>query len=311
MKNILIAFLTMMCSLATAGTITFVVPYPAGGDTDVLARIFATKYTELTGKSTVVENRVGASGIIGFNYVKSAPNDGSVIALVPSTFVTAPYFFSAATYDPLNDFTPIMQLGGHGFFIIANSSTGIKTVKELIAANKQGKINNYGSPGVGTPQNILGEMFNLKAGTNITHIPFKGNAEIVNNMLNNTVDITINSALAFRPHVESGRMTIIASAGAQRSPLYPDVPTLAEQGIPGIEFESWLGFVGPKGMSTATVNEFNRVFNEIIKLPDVQERLKTLAMIPAGSSPSAFRQKIANNQKKFSAISKSLNIKAQ
>lgn len=311
MKKLIFALLMTIGSFAAANTITFVVPYPAGGDTDVLARLFATKYTELTGKTTVVENRVGASGIIGFNHVKNSPNDGSVIALVPSTFVTAPHFFPAATYDPLNDFTPIMQLGGHGFFVIVNSDTGIKNVKDLIAANKNGKVTAYGSPGVATPQNILGELFNLHAKTDLTHIPFKGNAEIVTNMLNNSVSVTLNSVLAFRPHVESGKMTIIASAGAERSPLYPAVPTLKEQGISGVEFESWLGFIGPKGMSASTVNEFNRTFNQIIQQPDVQERLKKLAMIPAGSSPEMFREKISTNQKKFSNISRTVNIKIQ
>lgn len=312
MKKLLLAFLMLISSFAFANQqLTIVVPYPAGGDTDVLARLFASKYTEMTGKAAVVENRVGASGIIGFNYVSKAPNDGTVIALVPSTFVTVTYFYPAAKYDPLNDFSPIMLLAGQGFFLVVNSDTGIKTVKELVEANKKGKITAYGTPGVATPQNILGEMFNQSAKTNLTHIPFKGNSEIVNNMLNKTVDVTLNSMLPFIPHVESGKMNVIGVASSHRSPLFPNVPTLSEQGVPGLDFESWLGFVGPKGMSQEKVMEINRTLNEIIKQPDVQERLKKLAMIPNGSSPQVFKDRIANNQKKFDKIANTLNIKAE
>lgn len=311
MKKLLLTFLIMINSIAFANQLTIVVPFPAGGDTDILARIFATKYREMTGVPTVVENRVGASGIIGFNYISKAPNDGTVIGLVPSTFVTATYFFPAAKYDPLNDFSPIMQLSGHGFFLVVNSDTGIKTVKDLIEANKQGKVKAYGTPGVATPQNILGEMFNINAKTTLIHIPFKGNSEVINNMLNKTVDVSINTMLPFIPHVESGKISVIGVASPQRSPLYPNVPTLAEQGVRGIEFESWLGFVGPKGMSTEKVNELNKIFNEIIKQPDVQERLKKLAMLPIGSSPQVFVNRIQNNQNKFNNIAHTFNIKAE
>ncbi len=311
MKKLLFTLLMMLSSLSFANQLTIIVPYPPGGDTDVLARLFATKYTEVTGKPAVVENKVGASGIIGFNYVSKAPADGSIIALVPSTFVTATYFYPAAKYDPLNDFSPIMLLGGHGFFVIVNSDTGVKTVKELIEANKKGTVRAYGSPGVATPQNILGEMFNLNAKTTLTHVPFKGSSEVVNNMLNKTVDVSLNSLLPFIPHIESGKMNVIGIASSNRSPLYPNVPTLAEQGVPGIEFESWLGFVGPKGMSTEKVNEFNQIFNDIIKQPEVQERLKKLAMVPSGSSPQKFKDRIINNQQKFNKIAHTLNIKVE
>lgn len=311
MKKLLFTLLMMVSSLTFANQLTIVVPFPAGGDTDVLARIFATKYREMTGTPVVVENRVGASGIIGFNYISKAPNDGTVIGLVPSTFVTAPFFFPAAKYDPLNDFSPIMQLSGHGFFLFVNSDTGIKSVKDLVEANKQGKVKAYGSPGVATPQNILGEMFNNNAKTSLTHIPFKGNSEVITNMLNKTVDVSLNTMLPFIPHVESGKISVIGVASAQRSPLYPNVPTLAEQGVRGIEFESWLGFVGPKGMSSDKVNELNKTFNEIINQPDVQERLKKLAMSPVGSSPQVFINRIQNNQNRFNNIANTLNIKVE
>ena len=311
MKKILLILSMMLSTMTFANQLTIVVPYPPGGDTDVLARLFAAKYIEVTGKPAVVENRVGASGIIGFNYVSKANNDGSIIALVPSTFVTAPYFNPAAKYDPLNDFSPIMLLGGHGFFVIVNSDTGVKTVKELIDANKKGLVRAYGSPGIATPQNILGEMFNQAANTNLTHVPFKGSAEVVNNMLNKTVDVSLNSLLPFIPHIESGKMNVIGIASSQRSSLFPNVPTLNEQGISGIEFESWLGFVGPKGMSNEKVTELNQVFNDIIRQPDVQERLKKLAMIPTGSTPQRFRDRISNNQVKFNKIANTLNIKAE
>lgn len=290
--------------------LTIIVPFPPGGDTDILARLFALKYSERTGRTTIVENKPGAAGIIGFMQISKSVSDGSVIGLVPSTLTTAPYFNpEAAKYDPKTDFVPIMQLTGHGMFIAVNSDTNVRTVSELVDAIKKGRITAYGTPGIASPQNILGEMFKNATNTDVTHVPFKGNAEVVNALMNNTIQLTFNTSLPLLGLVESGKINLIANAGVRRSNLHPNVPTLEEQGIKGVEFESWLGFVGPKDMDSKIAMELNLAFNDIIKQPDVQDRLRRLAMNPIGSSTASFKDRIAKDSDKFLRISKEVNIR--
>lgn len=292
--------------------LTVIVPYPPGGDTDILARLFATKYTEKTGRATVIENKPGAAGVIGFMNISKSPNDGTVIGLVPSTLATAPYFNpNAAKYDPKTDFVPILQLTGHGMYIAVNADTGVKTVADLIEANKAGKIKAYGTPGVASPQNIFGELFKQTTKTDITHVPFKGNAEVMNALMNNTIQVTFNTSLPLLALVDAGKVNIIANAGTKRSSMHPNVPTLAESGIKGVDFESWLGFVGPKDMDPKIALEYNLVLNEIMRQPDVQERLKKLAMNPVGSTPANFRDRISKDSDKFLRLSKQLDIKIE
>lgn len=288
-----------------------VVPFPPGGDTDILARLFATEYTAKTGRTTVVDNRPGAAGIIGFNYLTKVNPNGNTIGLVPSTLATAPYFSSAAKYDPVKDFTPIMQLIGHGMFIAVSSNTGIKNIPELIDAIKSGRITTYGTPGVASPQNIFGEMFKKETKTEMVHIPFRGNADVINNLLSGTIQLTFNTALPLLPQVEAGKVTILAIAGSKRSAMFPTVPSLEEYNLKGLDFESWLGFVGPKDMDPSVVQELNAAFNDIIKQPQVQERLRKLAMMPVGSSPNVFRNRILKDSEKFSRVSKDIDIRAE
>jgi tripartite-type tricarboxylate transporter receptor subunit TctC len=292
--------------------LVFIVPYPAGGDMDIIARMFATEYTVKTGRVTVVENKPGAAGVIGFTQIAKSRNDGTVIGIVPSTIVTAPYFNpNAVRYDPKTDFVPILQVTSHNMHISVNADSGVKTINDLIEANKSGKITAYGTPGVASPQNIFGEVFKKATGTNMIHVPFKGNAEVVNSFINNTIQMTFNTSLPMQSFIDSGKIIVIASTGSKRSATYPNVPTLAEQGIKGIEFESWAGFVGPKDMSPKIANELNSVFLEIMKQPDVHDRLKKLSMTPSGSTASSFRDKIHRDADKFQKISKEIDIKAE
>lgn len=309
-KVILGMFIALFSTLSLAKTpLTIVVGYPPGGDTDVLARLVAVKLAPLLDKPVIVENRVGAAGSIASNYVSSATGDGSIIMFAPSTFSTAPIVNQNIKYNPITDFTPIMQLSGHGMFAVVNTSTGINNIKELISANKDGRVQHFGSPGVGTPMHVLGEMFNRAASTNITHIPFKGNADIINNMLGNQIGFTWITLLPVIPHIDAGKMTVIGVASNKRSSFYPNVPTLAEQGIKDVEIESWLGFLGPKEMSKETANEINRRLNEVIAMPDVKDKLKSLAMIPVGSTPELFKETLRKDNAKYTRVIKMAGIK--
>lgn len=311
MKKVIVgALIALFATLSAAKTpLTIVVGYPPGGDTDVLARLVAVKLAPLLDKPVIVENRIGASGSIASNYVSAATGDGSIIMLAPSTFATAPIVNRNIKYNAITDFTPIMQLSGHGMFAVVNSNTGIKNIVELVAASKDGRVRHFGSPGVGTPMHVLGEMFNRAANVDITHIPFKGNADIVNNMLGNQISFTWITLLPVIAQVDAGKMTVIGIASNKRSPFYPNVPTLAEQGIKDVEVESWLGFLGPKEMTKETANEINRRLNEVMAMPEVKDKLKSLAMIPVGSTPEVFKETLRKDTAKYTQVIKSTGIK--
>lgn len=320
MKFIYNLFFIFLAALLTTSTLanqkqaplTFIVPFPPGGDTDIVTRMFATEYTEKTGRVTVVENRPGAAGVIGFMAIAKSPNDGTVIGIAPSTLASAPYFNpKAAKYDPKTDFTPILQVTGHGMHIAVNSELGVKNIRELIEANKSGKIKAYGTPGVASPQNIFGEVFKQATGTDMIHVPFKGNAEVANSMSNNTVQMVFNTSLPVQSLIDAGKVTVIASTGSKRSHSHPNVPTLAEQGVREIEIESWLGFIGPKDMDPKFVNELNTILHDIMKKPDVQEKLRKLSITPSGSTPGNFRDKIYRDADRFQRLSKQLDIKIE
>lgn len=320
MRNIMKLFVFLIASVLMLNVayaeqkqpLTIIVPYPPGGDTDIMARLFATKYTEKTGRTTVIENKPGAAGVIGFMHISKSPNDGTVIGVVPSTLTTAPYFNpTAAKYDPKTDFTPILQLTGHGMYIAVNADSGVKTVADLIEANKAGKVKAYGTPGVASPQNIFGELFKQTTKTDMLHVPFKGNAEVTNALMNNTIQVTFNTSLPLLALVDAGKVNIIANAGTKRSTMHPNVPTLAEQGVKGVDFESWIGFVGPKDMDPKIASEYNLVLNEILRQPEVQDRMKKSAMHPVGSTPANFRDRIAKDSDRFQRLSKQLDIKVE
>ncbi len=312
MRKIIISlFLCLLPILSFGKTpLTILVGFPPGGDTDVLARLFASRLTTVMNRPVVVENKVGASGSIAARELLASPADGSVIMLVPSTFVTAPLVNSNIKYS-VEDFTPIMQISGHGMVAVVNSNTGVKNIKDLIAANKEKKITSFGSPGIGTPMHILGEMFNKTVGTDITHIPFKGNSDIVTNMLGNQISFTWITLLPVISHVNADKMTVIGIASPKRSPFYPNVPTLAEQGIKDVEVDSWLGFVGPKNISKEVLTDLNTKLNEVLKMPDVKERLQAMAMSPVGDSSEAFKDKLKRDTDKYSRVVKNLGIKIE
>lgn len=315
MKTLFTFLLSLLISLSAISAqppITIVVAYPPGGDTDVLARLFAEKLSVKLSRPVIVENRPGASGAIGTIHVSKSSPTGDILLLAPSTLVTLPLVNpQGAKYNPVTDLTPIMQLSGYGMFAVINSNTGIKTIPELIAANKAGKVVAYGSPGAGSPMHILGELFNKIAGTDIQHIPYKGNNQVISNMLGDQLSFTWITLLPVIPHVNAGKMNIIGIAGHTRSPFYPNVPTLEEQGIHNIDVISWLGFLGPKGMNKETVKEINTHLREIALLPEIQSKFKQLAMTSVPSSPEAFEKTLIRETAKFEKILKIVEVRIE
>lgn len=294
-------------------TITIVVSFPAGGDSDALARIFGEKLAPRLGQSIVVENRAGASGSIGNAYVSKATPDGHTLLFTPNTLSIAPLVLkpgTGATYDVLKGFTPIILVGTQSLFAVASTATDVKTMSELVAASKAGKIKVYASPGRGSPMHILGELFNKSAGIKLDQVPYRGIGPAVNDMLGGHVPFMYTTLGPVAPHSEVGKLVVLGVADPQRSPLAPIVPTFAEAGFKGAEVGAWQGFMGPPGLPAGVVSTLNSHLNEIIRMADVRQRLATMYIIPAGGDPSEIAKANAADFAKYAGIIKEFNIQA-
>ena len=292
--------------------ITLVVAYPAGGDTDALARLFGEKLSTRLGQPVVVDNRPGASGVIGSSYVAKAPADGYTLLLAPSTFSIAQLVLktsSSAGYDVLNGFTPIIETGTLPLLLVAGSGAGMKTFKDVAAAAKTQSLS-YASPGSGSPMHILGELVNKTVGIDLHHVPYRGVAPAVNDVLGGHVPLTYITLGPVAPYIPGAKMVPLAVADSKRSPLAPNVPTFEELGYKGLEVGAWHGVFGPKGMPADVVKTLNAHFNEILKMPDVVSRMATLGAIPLGGAPETLAKTNAADYERFGKVIKDLGIQA-
>jgi tripartite-type tricarboxylate transporter receptor subunit TctC len=296
-----------------AKPITLVVAYPAGGDTDALARLFAEKLATRVGQPVVVDNRPGASGIIGSAFVSKAAPDGYTLLLAPSTFSIAQLVLKtngSSGYDVLNGFTPIVQTGSLPLFVVAGGGSNLATLKDTVAAAKDGKTLSYASPGSGSPMHILGEMLARASGASLSHVPYKGVAPAVNDVLGGHVPLTVITLGPVAPYFANTKLRPLAVASAQRSPLAPNVPTLAEQGYGGVEVTAWNGLWGPRNLSPEIVKTLNGHFNEILKMPDIVARMAVLGTTPVGGSADVLGKTNAADYARFGKVIKELGIQA-
>jgi tripartite-type tricarboxylate transporter receptor subunit TctC len=309
----------LLCGMAHAQTypsktVSIVVSYPAGGDTDVIARIFAERLGAKFGQQFVVENKPGASGTIGNALVAKAPADGHTLLFTPSTISTALLVLkpgSGATYDTLNDFTPIMQVGAQPLYLFTNNTSGIKNVKDLIDAAKADKVKTYGSPGSGSPMHVLGEMFNRSAGTKLQQVPYRGTGPVVTDLVGGHLSFAYSTLGPMAQHVASGKVVNLAIADGKRSILSPDVPTLSEAGVKDADIAAWIGVMGPKGMPASVVSALNAAMNDILKAPDVQQRLRTMGTIATGGDSSVLARAHAGDNAKYGKVIQDLKILAE
>ncbi|WP_429609872.1 Bug family tripartite tricarboxylate transporter substrate binding protein [Variovorax sp. W2I14] len=297
-----------------AKPITLVVAYPAGGDTDALARLYAEKLSARVGQPVVVDNRPGASGIIGSSYVSKAAPDGYTLLLAPSTFSIAQLVLKTnggAGYDVLNGFTPIVQTGSLPLFLVASAGSGFATAKDAVAAAKgTGKPLSYASPGSGSPMHILGEMFARASGANLAHVPYKGVAPAVNDVLGGHVPVTFITLGPVAPYFANGKLKALAVASSQRSPLAPTVPTLAELGYKDVEVVAWNGLWGPRNLPPEIVKTLNGHFNDILKMPDIVARMAVLGTTPVGGDADVLGKTNAADYARFGKVIKELGIQA-
>ncbi|WP_212646727.1 tripartite tricarboxylate transporter substrate binding protein [Delftia sp. PE138] len=314
-----LAFATAVCGPAfaqdyPARPITVVVAYPAGGDTDAMARLFAEKLTVRLRQPVVVDNRPGAGGTVGNNLVARAVPDGYTLLFTPNPFTIAPMVMrlpTAATYDPLRGFTPVVQTASQAVLLVAHPSTGFKSVADMVAAAKAGKTLSYASPGAGSPMHIGAEWLNRAAGVSIQHVPYRGVAPAVNDVAAGHVGLAYVTLGPVAQYIQAGKLRALAVTDPKRSPLLPDVPSLAELGYRDIAAGAWNGFFAPKGTPAAVVQTLNTHLNEILRMPEVAAKMATFGAVPVGGSPQVLADVNAADYERLGRVIRELGITAE
>ncbi len=291
--------------------ITIVVSYPAGGDTDAMARLYAEKLQARLGQPVIVDNKPGASGIIGNAYVAKAQPDGYTLLLTPNSIAIAQLVVKTSPssgYDVLTDFTPIIQTSVQPLFLVGGADVA-KDMKELLTQARTKPLS-YASPGSGSPMHILGELVNRQANVKITHVPYRGVAPAVNDVAGGHVPLTYITWGPVAPYVAIGKMHALAVADKQRSQLAPDVPTLAELGVKDVEVSAWQGLMGPKGLPPGIVKTLNTDMNEILKMPDIVAKMRIYGALAAGGDPARLASSNAEDHDRFGKLIKAFGIQA-
>ena len=290
--------------------VKIIVPFPPGGGTDIGTRIIAQKLSEAWGQPVLVENRAGAAGIVGTEATAKAIADGYTIMMGNiGTHAINVSLYKKLPYDPVKDFAPISHVAGLPLFVLVHPSVKANSVKELIALAKSqpGKLD-YSSSGSGGSMHVAAELFKNMTGTHMVHIPYKGGGPAVADVLGGQVPVTFATVLETLPHVKSGRLRALAVTGAKRSLAWPDLPTVAEAGVPGYESISWLGLFAPAGTPKEIVSKISAEVVRIISLPEVREKLLTQGAEPIGSSPEQFAATLASDIAKYAKVMKASGV---
>lgn len=290
------------------GPVILVVPFAAGGATDVVSRLVAQKLADRIGRPVLVDNVAGGGGTIGATKVKRAAADGNTLLMATvATHAIQPLSAKPAPYDPQRDFTPISLLATVPNVLLVANSVKATNVRELIAlAKAQPNQFNYGSSGIGTPPHLSGELFNTMAGVTMTHVPYKGGGPAMVDLVGGQIPVLFDVLTGAASHIRSGSVRALAVTTSQRVASFPDVPTMAEAGVPGYETYTWNAIFGPAGMSKPMVEALSRELQAVIALPDVQAKLKDLSATPVGSSPDALAALVKAELAKWGPVIQSM-----
>lgn len=292
--------------------IRMIVPFAPGGPNDVIGRIIGQKLTEAWGQTVVVENRGGAGGTIGVEAgAKSAPDGYTIIMGGSSNLAVAPSLYAKLPYDPLRDIVAVSNVAFVPYAVTVNPRVPAKTMKELlvIARSKPGFLS-YGSSGTGSMSSLAAELINSVGGTRIVHIPYKGTAPAVTDMIAGQIDLMVADLSAVAPHAKAGKLRMIATAGSKRSRGAPDLPTVAESGLKGYAIDAWFGVVAPAKVPTEIVGRLSSAIAAAVKSPDVRGRFDQLGYDPIGDTAAEFAATIRADIEKFAKIIKAAGIKA-
>ena len=288
--------------------IRLIVPFPPGGQTDVVARILSLKLAEAFGQTVVVDNRTGAAGTIGAEIAVKAPADGYTIVMVSTSYAANAALYKLP-YDPLNAVVPIVLVGEIGNMVTVNPNGPFKSVKELIAYAKAnpGKIN-FGSGGTGSGNHLATEQFSQMAGITMTHVPYKGSTAGINDLMSGQIQLIFSGLTGMIPHHKANRVRGIAVTSAKRSSAVPDLPTVGET-VAGYESVSWSAILGQKGLSKDIITRWNTEINRILEMPDVKERMAASGLEIVGGTPAQLQAVLTSDVAKWKKVVTAANIK--
>jgi tripartite-type tricarboxylate transporter receptor subunit TctC len=292
--------------------ITIVVPFTPGTGIDILARAIGERLKARWNQPVVIDNKPGASGNIGAQAVaRLAAVNGHTLLMTVNAFVMNPHLYKQVPYDPVRDFAPIVEVATGDLVLVAHPSLNVADARALVAAAKavDGKID-YASPGVGTPQHLAMELFKQRAGVSLNHVPYRGSAGAVQDVVAGHVKTMFMPVHTALPLARNGQIRLLAIGSAKRSPQAPDVPTLHEAGFPGAEVDLWYGLLTTAGVSAAIVGRINAEVNEILREPALVEALRAQGLVAVGGTPQDFAKLIATDLAKWGAVVKAANISA-
>ena len=290
-----------------------VVPFTPGGTTDILARLVAQKAGEVLGQSIVVDNRPGAGGNIGAEAVaRSAPDGYTLLMGTLGTQVTNQFIYARMPYDSAKDFTPVTLVANSPNVLLINSTLKAQSIGELIALAKRepGKIN-YASTSTGGSPHLSGELLNMMAGTSMQHVPYKGAAPAMTDLLAGQVNLMFDNLPSALAQIQAGKVKALAVTGVRRASVLPSVPTVRESGLPGYEVNSWFGLLVPAGTPPERVRQLQQAVDKVLAMPEVRQRIEQLGAEPGGEGSAAFAKEIGSDTEKWSRVIRTARIKAQ
>ena len=294
-----------------ARPIRLVVPFPPGGAVDFYARVVQQPLSEALGQQLVIDNKAGASGMVGAEIVAKSPPDGYTLLLgnIASLAINVG-LYAKMPYDPLKDLTPIVRTVDVNYVLVVHPSVPANTVPELVAYAKAnpGKLS-YGSAGSGSLPHLGTELFKAQTGIDMLHVPYKGGGPMVTDLLGGTVQVVIGDQANLMPHVQSGKLRALAVATPKRSPNSPNLPTIAESGLPGYDSTAWQGLAGPAGLPPDVVKRLNEAFNMVMAMPAVRDKLTGGGLEVVGGTPEQFARFIAAEITKWTKIAKDVGAK--
>lgn len=312
-----IVAISLSCGIAQAQAnyperrITFVVPYPPGGATDVTARMLAQKLSEAWKQPVIVENKPGAGGIVGNDFVAKAAPDGYTVLVAITQIIQAPSLNATLPYDVAKDLAPIAQVCLSTIALVVPEQQPFKTLKEYIDFAKANPGKPYGSFGNATTSHLYGELLKKTAGFDMTHVPYRGSAPMLNDLLGNQVTGAFIDLTTGMPQIKAGKIRPLAVGGEKRNPFLPNVPTMAEQGFPGFEAEGWVGLLVPAATPKPIIDKLSAELAKIIASPEGVEKIQTFSMVPVGGGAEVFAKALKTDQQRWADVVKATGVKAE
>jgi tripartite-type tricarboxylate transporter receptor subunit TctC len=308
-----------LASLITLGTsnaiaqeypskpIRLVVPFPVGGSSDGIGRLVADKLAPILKQNVIVENRAGAGGMIGTDFVAKQAADGYTLVLVDVFHASTPIYTKKMPYDAYKDFTPISLIGRSPAFLISGPTFEAKTAKDVIAFGKANPDKlTVAIAGTGS---VVVDLFRARSGVQFNGVPYKGSAPAMQDLMGGQVNVMITTMASAGTSVKSGRLRALAVTGAKRSADFPDVPTFAEIGVNGMDYEQWFGIMGPAGMPKPVIEKLSTAIAQVLKMQDVKDRLASIALDVANPEPDEMRKKVEGDIARWQKLAQELNIK--